>query len=100
MGVGAMTTVKAAAKLAFDDVASLHERGLAGWRWVVQAVRQTIERGDYADAFFAEPLGGTYELDEELGGGWGRSDAYLSQVVSRAAESSRSVLRSCQDTCL
>jgi hypothetical protein len=86
MGVEVMSSVQAAAKLAFDDIASLPRKGLAGWLWVVQAVRQAIEQGGYAIEYFDEPLSSVYELDEELSADWDRSQEQLAQAVEEACQ--------------
>jgi hypothetical protein len=81
-----MTSVQAEAKVAFDHIASLHVRGLASWRWVIDIVRETISQGGYAFEIFNEPLAAVYGFDDELNGDWGCSPAELARAVRLACD--------------
>ena len=64
-GVCEMTSTQAEVKVTCDHIASLHLRGLASWRWVIDIVRETISEGGYAFEFFDEPPAAVYGLDDE-----------------------------------
>ncbi len=86
VGIPPMTSLQAEVKVAFDHIAALHIQGLAGWRWVMDTVRETISQGGYESAFFDEPLSAVYGLDDELGAAWGRAEPELARDVLRACK--------------
>jgi hypothetical protein len=61
--------------------------GLASWGWVIDVVRETISQGGYAFEFFEQPLAAVYGLDDELDGGWGRSEEELGEPSGLHAKS-------------
>lgn len=83
-GVPRMTSARAAAKVAFDQVATLHLDGRAAWQWVIDVVCETISQNEYSSEFFDEPLANVYGLDDELSGRWGRSKEELAVAVRDA----------------
>ncbi len=86
VGIPPMTSLQAEVKVAFDHIAALHTQGRASWRWVVEAVRETVSQGGYAFEFFDAPLAAVYGLDDELGAAWGRAEPELARDVLRACQ--------------
>ena len=80
------TETAAAARLTFAHIARMHLRGKGSWRWVLTSVTGTFEQNDWAPEFYDEPLGSLFGLDDEVSGGWGRSDADIAAVVREACD--------------
>jgi hypothetical protein len=74
----------AAAMEAFTHLAQLCVDGKAGERWIVDKVAEILSRSCYANEVIALPLGQLYDLDDEWGAGWGRTDAELRAVTRQA----------------
>jgi hypothetical protein len=53
---------------------------------VISAVTGTIEQNNWATEFYDEPLGSLIGLDDELAGGWGRTEANIEADVREACE--------------
>ena len=85
-GVADLTTTQAEVKVAFDHIAALHTDGLASWGWVIDVVHETISQGNYAVEYFEEPLAAVYGMDDELDGGWGRSEQEIGRAIRSACD--------------
>jgi hypothetical protein len=80
-GVDPLTEIAAAARLAFAHIAQMQLDGKGNWRWVLSSVHGTFEQNDWAIELYDEPLGSLFGLDDEVSGGWGRSEADIAVVV-------------------
>ncbi|GAA4465875.1 hypothetical protein GCM10023170_075900 [Phytohabitans houttuyneae] len=76
----------AAAMETFTHLAQLCVEGRAGERWIVDKVAEILRRSGYANEVIALPLGQLYDLDDEWGAGWGRTDAELRTVTRQACD--------------
>jgi hypothetical protein len=85
-GVKMLDSDVAAATVAFIHVARLHVAALTGPQWVLSQVGQIVAGSGYSLSVIDLPLGGLFDVDDESGAGWGRSDEELAQLVLGACE--------------
>ena len=85
-GVAIPDSDVAAASLSFTHLARMHVDGLAAARWVGQKVEEVLIRSGYARDVLDLPLGRLYDIADEWGAGWGRTDQELAAIVQEACE--------------
>jgi hypothetical protein len=75
---------QAAAQIDFTHLARMHAEGNAGERWITEKVNEILDRDGYPPSAIALPLGQLYELADEWGADWGRSEQQLTTEVRDA----------------
>jgi len=85
-GVAIPNSDVAAASLSFTHLARMHVDGLAAAKWVGQKVEEVLIRSGYARDVIDLPLGRLYDIADEWGAGWGRTDQELAAIVREACE--------------
>ncbi len=74
----------AAAQVAFSKLARMHADNRATERWVLDKVCEIVARSGYADSVIAHPLGQIFDLEDEWGAGWGRTEQQLAYEIQNA----------------
>ncbi len=74
----------AAAQVAFTELARMHADNRAAERWVLDKVCEIVDRSSYADSVIALPLGRIFDLEDEWGAGWGRTEQQLAYEIQNA----------------
>jgi hypothetical protein len=86
-GVSTPTSVSAAAKVAFDDLARRLLDGRVSWRGVIAGACDIVVLSNFADPVWDQELSVAYGIADELDGDWGRTTEELEQAVHQAAVS-------------
>ncbi|ONM49830.1 hypothetical protein [Nocardia donostiensis] len=74
----------AAAQVAFTKLARMHVDNRATERWVLDKVCEIVARSGYADSVVALPLGQIFDIEDEWGAGWGRTEQQLAHEIQNA----------------
>lgn len=74
----------AAIEIGYDWIARMHIDGKAGARWVMQKAYELYSNASYSRAFETPPLGVVLWMEDELEGGWGRTQEQLEAEVRAA----------------
>ncbi|MEU2101776.1 hypothetical protein [Nocardia sp. NPDC019255] len=87
----------AAAQVAFTKLARMHADNRATERWVLGKVYEIVARSGYADSVLALPLGRIFDLEDEWGAGWGRSEQQLAYEIQNACRTQLATSRPAHD---
>jgi hypothetical protein len=74
----------AAAQVAFTKLARMHADNRATERWVLDKVCEIVARSGYANGVIELPLGQIFDLSDEWGAGWGRTEQQLKVEIQNA----------------
>jgi hypothetical protein len=74
----------AAAQVAFVKLARMHADNRATESWVLDKVREIVARSGYASSVIELPLGQIFDLSDEWGAGWGRTEQQLELEIQDA----------------
>ncbi|WP_280261779.1 hypothetical protein [Nocardia abscessus] len=87
----------AAAQVAFSKLARMHADNRATERWVLDKVCEIVARSGYADSVIALPLGQIFDLEEEWGACWGRTEQQLAYEIQNACRAQLAMSHAAQD---
>jgi hypothetical protein len=74
----------AAAQVAFVKLARMHAENRAAERWVLDKVCEIVAESGYANGVIALPLGKIFDMSDEWGAGWGRTERQLELEIQKA----------------
>jgi hypothetical protein len=74
----------AATQVAFIKLAHMHADNRATERWVLDKVCEIVARSGYANSVIELPLGQIFDLSDEWGAGWGRTEQQLKLEIQNA----------------
>jgi hypothetical protein len=74
----------AAAQVAFVKLARMHAENRAAERWVLDKVCEIVAESGYANGVIELPLGQIFDLSDEWGAGWGRTEHQLELEIQNA----------------
>jgi hypothetical protein len=77
----------AAAQVAFIKLARMHADNRAAESWVLDKVCEIVARSGYANSVIELPLGQIFDLSDEWGAGWGRTEQQLKLEIQNACRS-------------
>ncbi|MEU7632196.1 hypothetical protein AB0C34_19745 [Nocardia sp. NPDC049220] len=74
----------AAGQVAFTKLARMHADNRATERWILDKVCEIVAQSGYADSVIALPLGQIFDLEDEWGADWGRTEQQLAYEIQTA----------------